>query len=308
LSHDHAGVRGEATRRALGWTLALNTALLAVEAFVGWWTGSLVLLSDAAHMVGDVGAIALALGVAHLARRSASPNRSYGFARAEVLGAFVNGLALLVAVGFIFVTAIERLTGHPPHVDAAPVLIVGIVGLVVNLGSAWFLHRAGGENLNVRGALLHMLADALGSVGAIVAAALLARGIYGADAAISLVIGVLVLWTTADLLRDSGRILLQFSPPDLRAQEVDEALRSVEGVLDVHDLHIWTLDGEHAVLTAHLVMVEGALPDSVRRAAEGLLSDRFEIEHSTLQPESGDSCGGAHCPFDPAAELSRVHP
>lgn len=299
---------GDAARRALAWTLALNAALLAVEAIVGWWTGSLVLLSDAAHMVGDVGAIALALGVAHLARRSATPNRSYGFARAEVLGAFVNGLALLVAVGFIFFTAVERLVGEPPHVAALPVLVVGLVGLVINLGSAWFLYRAGKGNLNVRGALLHMLADALGSVGAIVAAALLARGIYDADAAISVVIGVLVLWTTAGLLRDSGRILLQFSPPDLPAGQVRSALLTVDGVLDVHDLHIWTLDGEHAVLTAHLVMADGALPETVRRAAQTLLFDRFQIAHSTLQAEPVQGCGSPCCPFDVVAEARHVHP
>jgi len=300
-AHHHSP--GAAARSALFWALILNGSFLVIEAAVGFLTGSLALLSDAAHMVGDVGAVTLALGAAHLARRPPTPDRSYGFTRAEILGAFVNALALLVACALIFETAIARLVAGPPPVDAQPVLLVGIAGLVVNLGSAWVLYRAGDDNLNVRGALLHMLADALGSVGAILAAVLLSRGVFAADAVVSLVIGLLVLWTTWGLLRDSTRILLQFAPPRMRAKDIRSALLSMPGILDVHDLHVWTLDGQNAILTAHLVAEDGASTDTVREEAEDLLRQRFGIHHTTIQSETLGSCTHPGCPLlEPRAD------
>ena len=143
---------GSASRRALLGSLILNGAFLFLEAGVGWWTGSLALLSDAAHMVSDVAALALALWVAHLARRPATPRATYGLARAEVLGAFVNAVALVVACVFIFKEAIERLYAGPPAIPGLPILVIGVAGLAINLGSAWFLWRAGSGNLNVRAA------------------------------------------------------------------------------------------------------------------------------------------------------------
>lgn len=304
--HHHGSDTGQGVRRALRWALALNGGFLVIEAAVGWLTGSLALLSDAAHMVGDVGAIALALGAAHLARRAATPSRSWGFARAEILGAFINGLALLVACVFIFRAAIHRLVGGPPHVDAMPVLVVGIVGLLINLGSAWVLYRADHENLNVRGALLHMLADALGSVGAIVAAILLTQGLRSADAVVSIVIGALVLATTWGLLRDSGRILLQFAPMRVEVGEVAEALLEIEGLVDVHDLHIWTLDGSRIVLTAHLVSSEDRSAEEIRDRAADLLRERFDIDHTTLQSESLQACTHPGCPLVPGEQVRHV--
>ncbi|MBW2258007.1 MAG: cation transporter [Deltaproteobacteria bacterium] len=254
-----------------------------------------------------MGAVTLALGAAHLARRPATPDRSYGFARAEILGAFVNALALLAACALIFWTATGRLLVGSPPVEAQPVLLVGVAGLVVNLGSAWVLYRAGNGNLNVRGALIHMLADALGSVGAIVAAVLLSRGIYAADAVVSIVIGLLVLWTTWGLLRDSTRILLQFAPAGIRVKDVRRVLLSMPGIDDVHDLHVWTLDGQNAILTAHLVAEEGAAPDAVRKHAEDLLRDQFGIEHTTFQSETIGSCSHPECPLL-ARERPHSHP
>jgi cobalt-zinc-cadmium efflux system protein len=300
---------GAAARTALLWALILNGSFLVIEAWVGFLTGSLALLSDAAHMVGDVGAVTLALGAAHLARRPATPERSYGFARAEILGAFVNALALLAACALIFKTAIERLLVGAPPVEAQPVLLVGVAGLVVNLGSAWVLYRAEDGNLNVRGALIHMLADALGSVGAIVAAVLLSRGIYAADAVVSVVIGLLVLWTTWGLLRDSTRILLQFAPTGIEVKDVREALASMHGIADVHDLHVWTLDGLNVILTTHLVTKEGASPDAVRTHAERMLRERFGIDHTTIQSEAIGSCTHPGCPLldQPARERRHGH-
>lgn len=293
--HHHGDTADEAVRRALSWALVLNGAFLVVELAVGWVTGSLALLSDAAHMVGDVGAVGLALGAAHLARRRATAQGSFGFRRAEVLGAFVNGLLLVVACGWIFWSALARLRGEPPHVEAAPVLWVGLGGLAINLGSAWFLHRADHGNLNVRGALLHMLADALGSVGAVVTAVLLSRGIYAADAVVSLLIGALVLTSSWSLLRDSTRILLQFAPRGLRVEEVRQALLEVEGVLDVHDLHIWTLDGQNAILSTHLVGEDTQVPEPLRGRAESMLAQRFHIDHSTIQSETVEQCTHPGC-------------
>ena len=265
--HQHTDAATRAAVRALTAALVLNGGFLIVEAGLGWWTGSLALLSDAAHMVSDVGALALALGATHLAQRAASPNRSFGFLRAETLGAFVNGLALIVACGFIFFEATDRLLHGAPDVAPWPVLIAGVIGLAINLGSAWALHRAGHGNINIRGALLHMMADALGSAGAIGAAVFLWFGVAVADPIISLFIGALVLWGAWRLLREATAILLQFAPPGVKVSAVDEALRSLEGVSDVHELHCWTLDGQEAILSAHIVGVPGTSPSELRTAA-----------------------------------------
>jgi len=279
-----------AVRRALWGALVLNGLFLFVEAGVGWWSGSLALLSDAAHMLSDVGALILALGAAHLAGRAASVAKSYGFRRAEPLGAFVNGLALLVACGWIVFEAMDRLREGPPAVAGAAVLGVGVLGLAINLGSAWFLARSDRDNLNVRGALMHMLADALGSVGAIVAALFVLAGYPLADPIVSLFIAVLVLWGTWAVLRDSTVVLLQFAPPGLDIPGLRHDVLDVPGVVDMHDLHIWTLDGRRAVLSAHLQVDDPASLDAVREQATAALAGRG-IHHVTLQIER-DGCSG----------------
>lgn len=301
MGHDHGHGHGHgdshATRRALGWALGLNSAFLVVEAGLGWYTGSLALLSDATHMVSDVSALALALGAAHLSRRSASPDRSFGWFRAETLGAFVNSLMLLVACGFIFAEALQRLANGSPAIAPLPVLIAGVLGLVINLGSAWALLRADRENLNARAALVHMLADALGSAGAIAAAICLWAGFAAADAVVSLLIGAIVLAGTARLLRDAVSILLQFSPSGVAADDVRAALLGIPGMQAVHELHLWTLDGQRAVLSAHIVGKPGVSPTELRREAEALLARRFNIEHTTLQTEQDGECAVLLCPY-----------
>ncbi|MCB9764589.1 MAG: cation transporter [Alphaproteobacteria bacterium] len=296
-SHHHHAEPVTGTRSALGLALALNGVFLVVELAIGLLTGSLALLSDAAHMVSDVSALALALGAAQLARLSATPDRSYGWFRAETLGAFVNGLALVVACGFIFWEAGHRLTEGAPEILAWPVLLAGVLGLVINLGSAWVLYRADRDNLNIRGALIHMLADALGSVGAIVAALGMWAGVNAADAIVSVFIGLIVLWGTWGLLRDSARVLLQFAPAGLSVGAVLGALREVPGVEAVHELHVWTLDGKQAVLSAHLIGADGRDPCGLREAAEDMLRDRFGIRHTTLQTEVGPGCPSTDCPL-----------
>ena len=307
--HGHGGGadRGAATRRALRISLALNAAFLVVEVGVGLWTGSLALLSDAAHMVSDVGALALALGAATLAMSAATPGRSYGWLRAETLGAFTNGLALLVACGFIAWEALHRLVAGSPHIDGWPVMVAGAVGLLINVGSAVALMRADRENLGVRGALLHMIFDAVGSVGAMISAGFLLAGVNAADAAVSLFIGALVLWGAAGLLRDAGRVLLQFAPAGLEPQAVRAALLDTPGVADVHDLHLWSLDGRTAILSAHLVAAPGVAPRRARTAAEATLADRFHIAHSTLQIEDQGECARPDCVLWAAAQEARDH-
>ena len=295
--HSHHS-HGAATRRALLWAFGLNAGFLVVEVVIGLATGSLALLSDAVHMVSDVGALALALGASHLATRGAKGNQTYGYRRAEPLGAFVNGLLLLVAVLVIFKTAVGRLVGGSPHIEAWPVLVAGVIGLGINLGSAWHLHRRSADNLNVRGALIHMLADALGSAGAIVAAILLSYGIVAADAVVSILIGLLVVAGTWGLLRDSGRVLLQFAPDALEVDKVQAALEEMEGSSGVHDLHLWTLDGSSTVLSVHIVSCGREPPEALQKRAAELLEHQFDIQHSTIQIEQeGSGCANPCCPL-----------
>ncbi len=287
--HDHHHHHAD-PRQALTVALVLNGGFLVIEAGVGWRAGSLALLSDAAHMLSDVGALVLALAAAQLARRGATAAMTFGLGRAETLGAFVNGIGLLVACGVIVWEAGERLATGAPDVPGWPVLVVGLIGLAINLGSAWALWRSDRENLNIRAALAHMLADALGSVGAIGAAVLLLLGVPAADAVVSLLVAALVAWGAYGVLRDAGRILLELPPPDLDVAQVRDALSGVDGVVQVHDLHAWSVDGQRAIVSAHLVLADGAPFEDVCRAAHAVLHYRFEIHHATLQPERGTAC------------------
>lgn len=290
-THGHRG--GHASTRVLRRVLLLNGGFLFVEAAAGWWSGSLALLADAVHMVGDVGALLLAIGAARLAAVPPGGERTFGLVRAETLGAFVNGLLLAGAAVSIGLEAVRRLWVGPPAQDVGlAVLLVAIVGLVVNVASAWWLaQEAGDGDLNLRGAMLHMAADALGSVGAIVAGVLLMRGVGSADAWVSLLISVLVGLAGAGLLRDAGRVLLQLPPEGVHVDQVRATLLKVDGVESVHELHVWTLDGVFGVLTAHLVTAPEALDSPhdlrrIRRAAIGALSREHGLHHVTLQVET----------------------
>ncbi|MFK7928259.1 MAG: cation diffusion facilitator family transporter [Myxococcota bacterium] len=291
--HVHVHVKpGADPRMALAWALGLNGLFLFVELGVGLWSGSLALLSDAAHMLSDVAALALALGAAQLARTRPSSTMTYGLGRAEILGAFSNGILLVVACGWITWEAVSRLLGAPPDVPGWPVLIVGIIGLLINLGSAAALWRTDKDNLNVRAALAHMLADALGSVGAIIAAGLLFLNISSADAWISLVIAIIVMWGAVRILKDSGRVLLELPPTRVKVADVRDALLALDGVIALHDLHVWTVDGATPLVSVHLVVT--ATEGVTERAHEALLA--FGAEHSTLQLETdGTDCAQADC-------------
>ena len=294
--HSHDNDIGKATRRALIWALVLNGGFLIIEATVGFITNSLALLSDAGHMVGDVAALGVALAASIAAGKAASMQKSFGWVRAEILGAFLNAVALLVICGFIVHEAIHRMVGETPEVASMPILVVGIIGLLINLGSAFNLARGDRENMNVRGALAHMLADALGSVGAIFAALFLYLGFPLADPIISLLTVVLILWGTIALLRDSSRVLLQFAPARLEVEKIEEALLSLDGVSDIHHLHAWTLDGHRAILTFHMTIEDRCDEPEMRRLAISTLEDAFDLDHITIQVErEGEKCEQCEC-------------
>jgi cobalt-zinc-cadmium efflux system protein len=289
-------------RRALGLSLALNLTYLVVELVAGLMTGSLALLSDAAHMVSDVAALSLALFAAQWARRPATRSHTYGLMRAEVLGAFVNAVVLLIACLFIFKEAAVRLVEGAPPVAGWPVFGVATVGLAVNLVSAGILWRsdrhAHGMNLNVRGALVHMLADALGSVGAMASALFTLYGDFpAADALASVVIGAMVLYGTWGILRDSTHVLLEAAPTHLRQDVIGGALQQLAGVASVHDVHVWTIGGGAVIATAHLGLTPEASPSDVLARAQALLRERFGLNHSTLQvePAGGLTCRQVRC-------------
>ncbi|HEY7731354.1 MAG TPA: cation diffusion facilitator family transporter [Gaiellaceae bacterium] len=281
----HAHARGADDRRALGAALALVLGFAAVEVVGGLFADSLALLADAAHMLSDAFSLALALGASWLAARPASPQRSFGFRRAEILAALVNGLLLVALALWIFVEAARRL-GSPPTVDGGTMLAIGAIGLAVNVLAARLLWRASGESLNVRAALRHVFADLLGSVGVVLAAILvLAAGWERADPVVSIVIGALVLASAWGVLRDSAGILLEAAPAGLDVGELGRTMAAHPGVVGVHDLHVWTITSGFPSLSAHVVVEAGADCHDVRAALEQVLHDRFGLDHTTLQVE-----------------------
>lgn len=298
MSHSHAhGHAHQATERALLGALVLNGAFLLVEGGVGLWTGSLALLSDATHMVSDVAALAIAWGAARMASTAATEARTFGLLRLETLAAFANSLLLLVACVWIVFEGVQRLLTGPPALPGLPVLVVGALGLAINLGSAAWLARGDRDNLNVRGALLHMLADALGSLGALVAGLLVLRGFPAADAWAAFLVAVMVAWGALPLLRDSARVLLQFAPPGTDCERIRMAMEGVPEVEAMHDLHVWSTDGVSPILSAHVQVGAGADPRLVRARLETLLRDAFGVHHTTLQLECDDACLDLRCPL-----------
>lgn len=288
-AHGSAGQAGSATgryARRLAWTLALTGAFLVVEVAAGFWTGSLALLADAGHMLTDAGSLALALFAAWIASRPPTPAKSYGYYRVEILAALANGVLLLGVAALILYEAYRRLLA-PPDVQGPPMLVVGAAGLAVNLVGMWLLHRGAGESLNVRGAYLEVVSDALGSIGVLVAGALvITTGWRLADPLIGAAIGAFIVPRTWSLLRQSVDILLEATPAHIDLIEVARAMRAVAGVREVHDLHVWTLtSGKHA-MSGHVVVDDIATSDRVVRELHALLHDRFDIEHTTVQVES----------------------
>ncbi|HKN09732.1 MAG TPA: cation diffusion facilitator family transporter, partial [Pseudomonadota bacterium] len=281
--HHHAPrPKAAGERRALRFALALTAGFACVEAFGGWWAGSLALLSDAGHMVTDVAALAIALFAQHLAERPPSRRASYGYARAEVLAAFINALIMLLVVGCIAFEAMRRLYSPAP-VSGAIVVAVAAAGLAVNVLCAWML--SGGRSLNSRAAMVHVLGDMAGSVAALVSGAVIATtGWLPIDPLLSLFVAVLILRSTWLLLKATTPILMEGVPAHLSYDEIGRALTRVPGVATVHDLHVWHMSSERAALSAHLLIRDAAEWPDTLAAAQRLLAERFGIDHVTLQP------------------------
>ena len=269
--------------KALTWALVLTGIFGIVEAVGGWLAGSLALLSDAGHMFTDTAALGLALFAQWIARRPPSVRATYGYARAEVLAAFVNALALLALVVFIVVEAVRRMLAPQP-VAGGMVLVIALAGMLVNVVSAWILSRAGGS-LNAKSALLHVLSDLLGSVAAVVAGAVIMfTGWTPIDPILSIFVSLLIVRSTWRLLAQSTGVLMEGVPAHLDYEEVGRALSQVAGVTAVHDLHVWQMSSERAALSAHLLIREPAQWPQTLAAAQRLLAERFDIDHVTLQP------------------------
>ena len=284
--HDHTHEHGRAsseTRVLL--TLGLITVFMVVEAAGGLWAGSLTLLADAGHMLTDSAALALAWFAQRAMRRPSDALRSYGHDRFSVLAALINGLGLVAIVIWIAVEAIRRLVSPEP-VLGGPMLAIAAAGLLVNSGAFFLLNGADRGNLNVNAALLHVLGDILASLAAVVAAlVILTTGWTAADPILSAVAGVLILRNAASLIRRSWHVLMEATPEGVDAEEIEAALESLDGVADIHHLHAWSLVPGKPLITLHARVEAGHEPDDVLARIKQALTDRFAIDHSTIQME-----------------------
>lgn len=275
-------------RRALRLTFVLTFSYFVVEVVGGILTNSLALLADAAHMLTDVGGLALALFAAWMSQKPATPARTYGYYRVEILAALVNAVVLFLLSFYILYEAIQRFQA-PPEVTSLPMLAVAVVGLGVNLIGVWVLRQGAKESLNVQGAFLEVVGDALGSIGVIVAALImLATGWYYADPIFSVFIGLFILPRTWKLLTQAVNVLLEAAPAHINVAAVEQAMRQVDGVAAVHDLHVWTITSGIEALSAHVVLTDGAGPQDAPRIREMLaarLKAEFGIDHTTIQVE-----------------------
>lgn len=303
--HDHHHAPGSYDR-AFAIGIALNLAFVGIEAFYGWRINSLALLADAGHNLSDVAGLVLAWGGALAGRLRPNPRHTYGWKKGSILAAFANALLLLVAMGALVWEAIERLLTPDPvsgH-EGLTILAVAGVGIVVNSVTAWLFMRGQDSDLNIRGAFLHMVADALVSAGVVVAGGLtLWMGWAWLDSVVSLLIAGVILWGTWSLFRQSLHLLFDGVPDHVDPQAVHASLLALPGIEHVHDLHIWAMDTSEVALTAHLVMPVGHADDAFLQAATEMLHERFEITHATLQVVNapftapcGDWHGGSATP------------
>ena len=283
--HDHQHDHRRTPSRKLAIALALTVSFMGVEVVMGWLSGSLALLADAGHMLSDAAALGIALFAQRVAMRPSSAERTFGSRRAEVLAAFVNGIALAVTAVLIVREAIERLM-TPTAIVGGWMLATAIAGLLINLVAAWVLGAGGRDNTNVRAAFAHVLSDALGSAGAIIAAVVvITLGWTRADPIISLVIAALVLWGGWRLVRETTAILMEGSPPHIDTRALAETIGQVQGVDEVHDLHAWTISEGFDAVTAHIVVTDACSPTSTVREAARAIREKHGIAHVTLQPE-----------------------
>lgn len=282
--HDH---NGHANRNTLLWALVITFGFAFVEAISGWLSNSLALMGDAGHMFTDSSALGLAAFAAWLAKRPPSHRHSYGLVRAEIVAALINSLFMIAVVIGITLAAIERLQ-QPHTVSGGAVMVVAFIGLLVNIVVAWFLHH-GEQTINTRAALLHVMGDLLGSVAALISGIVIYyTGWATIDPLLSLLICALILLSSLRLLREALHVIMEGVPFDLDLPDVGNAMAAAEGVESVHDLHIWSVTSGIIALSAHVVMRDASQWQSVLAQLQTMLHDRFDIHHTTIQPEFSD--------------------
>ncbi|MGO4299722.1 cation diffusion facilitator family transporter [Leifsonia sp. RAF41] len=290
MSHDHTH---GTNRNRLLIAIGIVAAVLVVEVVGAWLSGSLSLLADAGHMLSDLAGLVIALMATIVAARPATDRQTFGYRRAEVFGALINGLILVVVAVVVTVGAIGRLVGGEPEVHSVPMLIVAVIGLVANLGALLLLRPAAGHSINMRGAYLEVLGDLVGSATVIVAAVvILTTGFVAADAIASLLIAVLIVPRAFSLLRDVVRVLSEAAPADTDVAEIRDHILGTPGVVAVHDVHVWAITSGAPVFSAHVVCEQsvfrsggtGALLDEL----SGCLTKHFDVEHSTFQLEPAE--------------------
>jgi len=313
MGHDHDHLPSEIRHeKPLWWALGLTTTFLVVEVVGAFWTNSLALLSDAAHMATDTLALMIALVAVRLSRRPPDAKRTYGYARLEALGAMINGGMLFVVAAYILWEAIARFR-QPQEIASTGMLVIAAIGLGINLISMRLLRAGSGESLNVKGAYLEVWADMLGSVAVIIGALLIRwTGWKPIDPILAVLIGLWVLPRTWVLMREAINVLLEGVPKGMDVHAVRQTLCAQPGVLDVHDLHVWALASSTPALTAHVVMADGIDADALRRVLGTALHEAFDIDHVTLQIEAdhcGDSCsvGTARAHADHAHDHDHDH-
>ena len=277
--------------RLLGWVLAFNAGLMVAEIIGGIVFGSLALLADAAHMVSDVTGLAIAMVAQRLMSRGSSPRHSYGMQRLDVLAAQTNAAILLAAAAWVIFEAIRRI-GAPPHIEAGGMLIIATLGLAVNIASVLILARSRTESLNMRAAFVHMAADAAGSVGVIIAGLAALGSVLWVDSAVSLLIGVLIIYSGGRLLLESTHILMEGTPRNLDPDEITAVIAAIDGVEDIHHLHVWHLASDTIALSAHVVATgQPSLQEAqeISNRIRDEISEQFGIAHTTIELEN-DPC------------------
>lgn len=302
-NHTHSHERRSAkSLRNLKLALLLTAVYMFAEAIGGWWSNSLALIADAGHMLTDVAALSLTLAAIWFASRPATPKKTFGYYRLEILAAFINGIALVLISLFVIYEAFERFN-TPPEIKGLQLTLIAVGGLIVNLFAAFLLHSDHQHDLNMRGAWLHVMGDALGSVAAIVAGVLiLAFGWAWADAVSSFLISLIIIFGAWRLIRDSVNVLLEGTPAHINLTAVEETIRKTENVADVHDLHVWTITSGMDALSVHVIHAETVSSKTLLQTIRKKLHDEFGIDHltiqmETLETETHDCFSGANC-FD----------
>lgn len=305
-SHDH-GVTADTDKRWLSIALALIVGFMSVEVVIGFVAQSLALISDAAHMLTDAVAIALALVAMRIAKRPARGGYTYGLKRAEILSAQANGLSLILLGAWLTFEAVERLI-DPPAVKGGLMLVTALAGIAVNVAATWCISRANRSSLNVEGAYQHILNDLFAFIGTAVAALIvLTTGFARADGIATLIVVALMFKAGYGLLRDSGRIFLEAAPAHVDPDRVGDELVAQPSVIEIHDLHIWQITSQEAALSAHVLVEPGGDCHAVRRDLEHLVARDYGITHTTLQVDhqqekvlqvaahGGSGAPGQHC-------------